>query len=214
MPGSREEYEYWNRLASKFDDGSIYVVGPAIYQDVKKWLTNQFKDTSMVLELGCGTGYFSQMITDRVKHLIATDMSQEMLEQAKEKLGQYNNVEVRKEDCYGTSFENNMFDAVLLVNLLHVVKEPNTVLNESYRVLKPDGRVVIVDVTGHGMPFFSKMGLGIRYIRTWGRPIRYSCSLSPTKLSEAVKEAGFVIEDIKLIGKKTKAACLRGKKVK
>ena len=214
MPGSKEEYEYWGRLASKFDEGSIHVVGSTVYQNVKEWVTNQFKDMSMVLELGCGTGYFSQMITDRVKHLIATDMSQKMLEQAKEKLGQYNNVEVWKDDCYGTSFENNMFDAVLLVNLLHIVKEPNTVLNESYRVLKPGGRVVIVDLTGYGMPFFSKMGLGIRYVRTWGKPTPYNRSLNPTELSEIVKEAGFLIEDVRLVGKKTKAVCLRGKKVK
>jgi SAM-dependent methyltransferase len=196
MPGSKEEYEYWGRLASKFDEGSIHVVGSTVYQNVKGWLVNQFNDMDAVLELGCGTGYFSQMITDKVKHLTSTDLSHEMLEQAKEKLGQYNNVEVQKEDCYGTSFENNMFDAVLLVNLLHIVK------------------VVIVDATGHGMPFFSKMGLGIRYVRTWGKPTPYSRSLNPTELSETVKESGFVIEDVKIVGKKTKAVCLNAKKVK
>lgn len=213
MPGSKEEYEYWGRLAN-FDGGSIHVVGSTVYQDVKVWLTNQFNDADKVLEFGCGTGYFSQMITDRVKHLIATDLSQEMLEQAKGKLDQYNNVEVQKEDCYGTSFGDNMFDAVLLVNLLHIVKEPDTVLTESYRVLKPGGMVVIVDLTGHGMPFFSKMGLGIRYVRTWGKPTPYNRSINPTELSEIVKESGFVIEDVKLVGKKTKAVCLREKKAK
>ena len=214
MPGSREEYEYWGRLANKFDGGSIHVVGSTVYQNVKVWLTNQFSDADKVLEFGCGTGYFSQMVTDKVKHLTATDLSKEMLEQAKKKLSQYNNVEVQKEDCYGTSFEDYMFDVVLLVNLLHIVKEPDTVLNESYRVLKPGGRVVIVDLTGYGMPFFSKMGLGIRYVRTWGKPTPHNRSLNPTELSETVKEAGFAIEDVKLVGEKTKAVCLRGKKAK
>ena len=94
------------------------------------------------------------MIADKVKHLTATDLAPEMVGKAEGKLSQFGNVEVQIEDCYDTSFEDNTFDALLMVNLLHIMKEPVTVLEESRRVLKDDGRVVIVDVTGYGMPFF------------------------------------------------------------
>ena len=153
------------------------------------------------------------MIADKVEHLTATDLAPDMIGRAEGKLSQFSNVEVQIEDCYNTSFQEDMFDAVLLVNLLHIVKDPVTVLRESRRVLKDDGRVVIADVTGYGMPFLSKMGLGLRYLRRWGMPTPYNRNLSPVKLAVLVKEAGFVVAEAKLIGRDTKAVCLIGQKV-
>ena len=157
MPGSEEEYKYWGKRASAHEESYVYIVGDAINQEVKNWLINQFEDTDMVLELGCGSGNYSKMIADRVKHLMATDLAPEMVEEAKEKLSMFSNVEIQIEDCYGTSFEDNTFDAVLMVNLLHVVKDPVAVMKESHRVLKADGRAVIVDGTGYRMPFYPRM---------------------------------------------------------
>ena len=151
------------------------------------------------------------MIADRVKYLTATDLSQDMIEKAKDKLNQLSNVEVRIADSYNTLFEDSMFDGVLLVNLLHIVKDPIAVLNESNRVLKDNGRVVIVDFTGYGMPLLQKLTLGFRYLKTWGSPAPYNKNLSPDKLVEIVKEAGFMVEESKLIGKDTKAVCLRAR---
>ena len=136
-----------------------------------------------------------------------------MIEQAEEKLSQYSNVEVHIQDCYDTLFKNSMFDAVLLTNLLHIVKDPIVVLRESHRVLKSDGRIVIADYTGYGMSFLTKMGLGIRYMRRFGKPAPYNKSFSPDELAEIVRKAGFVVDESKLIGKDTKAVCLKGKKV-
>ena len=154
------------------------------------------------------------MIADKVRHLIATDLAHEMVEKAKEELSQFSNVEVQIEDCYSTSFEDNTFDAALLVNLLHIVKNPTMVLRESCRVLKGDGSAVIVDLTGYGMPFLTKMGLGIRYMKRFRKPAPYNRNLTPDKLAEIVKQAGFVVEESKLIGKDTKAVCVRGRKAR
>ena len=214
MPGSEEEYRYWGRHASGHEECYLYIVGATINQELEGWLINQFKDTDMVLELGCGSGNYSKMIADRVKHLTAIDLAPEMIEEAKERLSVFSNVEVQIEDCYSTSFGDNAFDAVLMVNLLHIVKEPIAVMKESYRVLKDGGRGVIVDVTGYGMAFFKKMALGFRHMRKWGRPAPYNRNVSPDELAQIVKEAGFVVEESKLIGEDTKAVCFRGKKVK
>lgn len=214
MPGSEKEYKYWDKRANIFDDASLYVVGNTINGEIRDWLTVQFKDTDVVLELGCGTGTYSQMIVNIVKHLTATDLSPEMIEQARKNLNPRSNVKLQIEDCYQTSFEDNMFNCVLTVNLLHIVKEPITVLKESHRVLKDDGKVVIVDLTGYGMPFFKMMKMGFRYLKKWGKPAPYNNNLNPDKLTEIAEEAGFTVEESKLIGKDTKAVCLKGRRVK
>ena len=74
MPESEEEYRYWGKRASAHEENYLYIVGAAINQEVKGWLINQFKDTDMVLELGCGSGNYSKMFADRVKHLTAIDL--------------------------------------------------------------------------------------------------------------------------------------------
>ena len=214
MSGSEKEYRYWGEHAGTHDNDVLYIVGATINQEIEGWLISQFEDTNRVLELGCGTGVFSEMVADGVKHLSATDLAPEMIELAKEKLSRYGNVVVQTEDCYETSFEDDIFDAVVMVNLLHIVKEPVTVLRESARVLKDRGRILVIDYTGYEMSFLSKIKLGFRYLKKWGSPAPYNKSFSPDRLSRMVKEAGFVVEESRLIGKVTKAVCLQGRKGK
>jgi len=212
MPGSEKEYKYWGRLASTFNQNNLYVTGVKVNQVIRGWLVEQFNEGDVVLELGCGSGFYSEMVVGRVKQLTATDLAPEMIEQAKRKLVQFTNVEVRTEDCYNTSFKDNVFDGVLMANLLHIVMDPLAVLMEGHRVLKDNGRIVIVDVTGYGMSLVKKMALGIRFLRRYGRPCSYGRNLRPEELVDMVREAGFVVEESKLLGEDTKAVCLRGKK--
>ena len=211
MPGSEKEYKQWGKHADTHDNNVLYIVGHTINKEIKGWLANQFKNTDTVLELGCGTGIYSEMIADRVKCLSVTDLSQDMIEKAKVKLSQFSNVEVRIADSYNTLFEDSMFDNALLVNLLHIVKDPISVLKETHRILKDDGRVVIVDFTGYGMPLLQKLRLGFRYLRRFGKPPSYNKNFTPDGVVSIVKEAGFVVEELKLIGKDTKAVCLRAR---
>jgi len=212
MPRSKNEYKYWGRRASTFNQKYLYVTGVKVNQVVRKWLIEQFNEGDVVLELGCGSGFYSEMVIGRVKQLTATDLAPEMIEQAKRNLAQFKNIEVQIEDCYSTSFQDNVFDGVLMTNLLHIVMDPLAVLMEGRRVLKDNGRIVIVDVTGYGMSLVKKMALGIRFLRRYGRPCSYGRNLSPEELVGMVREAGFVVEESELLGEDTKAVCLRGKK--
>ena len=99
-----------------------------------------------------------------------------------------------------------------MANLLHIVMDPHAVLTEGHRVLKDNGKIVIVDGTGYGMSFVKFMALGIRYLRRYGRPCSYGKNLRPEELVGMVREAGFVVEESKLLGEDAKAVCLRGKK--
>jgi ABC-2 type transport system ATP-binding protein len=213
MPRSEKEYKYWDKRASAFHQNNLYVTGAKVNQVIKEWLVEQFEEEDIVLELGCGSGFYSDMVAGIVKQFTATDLAPEMIGQTKQNLVQFTNIEIRIEDCYNTSFKDNAFDCVLMANLLHIVMDPLAVLREGYRVLKNNGKIVIVDVTVYGMSLIKMIALGIRYARRYGRPCSYGKNFRPEELEEMVREVGFMVEESKLLGEDTKVVCLRGKKV-
>jgi len=208
-----DEYKYWSKVAGTFDDDNPYIIGEATNSAVRAWLEGQFRDQDVVLELGCGTGFTSTMIARIAKHLTATDMSEEMLERASANLGDLNNVRIQVEDCYGTSFADGAFDAVLLANVIHVVRRPKDVMREAWRVLKPGGRVVLVDYTSYGLTPEDKKAMMRRYFSRWGEVPPWSFAASPERLRGLAVATGFEVEEAILIGEGSKAVCLRGRKI-
>ncbi|GAG02445.1 unnamed protein product, partial [marine sediment metagenome] len=128
MAANPEEHERWGQAAGTYDAEYRRVMGEALENEMRSWLVRQFTDADDVLELGCGTGIFSAMIAEHVKHLTATAFSPEMLEQARQRLAGYDNVDIRTEDACHTSFADDSFSAVLAVNLLHHAHAPATVV--------------------------------------------------------------------------------------
>jgi ubiquinone/menaquinone biosynthesis C-methylase UbiE len=203
--------KYWSKFASGYDEGVEYIVGKAINQAIIKRLYGEH-GLGEVIEFGCGTGYFTKAIAKNAKHVIATDLSDEMLEEAKLKLSEYKNITIEKADFENTFFPSNRFDTVFMVNVIHFIKDPHKCLQESKRILKYGGLLLLADYTGYGMNWFEKMKLGFRFFRKCGIPPRYAqTNLSTDKLSSIVEGAGFKVDKIQLIGKKTKALYLKGK---
>jgi ubiquinone/menaquinone biosynthesis C-methylase UbiE len=167
-----------------------------------------------VIELGCGTGYFTKAIARNASHVMATDLSDEMLKVARTRLSEFENVTVRKADCMNTAFPAERFDSVFMANLVHVVDNPAQCLQESYRILRDGGSLIVVGFTGYQMSFSKKMKLVFRYLRKWGLPPRHGQNdVSPDGLVRLVKDAGFRVEDVQLIEDGSNAVYLRGKKV-
>ena len=165
-----------------------------------------------MLELGCGTGIFSEALAPLVKDLIATDMSEAMLNQARAKLRDHSNVRFQKQDAYKIAFNESEFDAVLMVNLLHVVHDPALILRECSRVVRNGGKIVVADFTSQGTPLLAGIGVGSRYLTRWGRPPASNRYMSLDELVRLTKEAGFLVKDEALIGTTVKAACVTGHK--
>jgi len=203
--------KYWSRFSATYDKNQEYVVGKDFLNEIKTALNN-LTDLGEVLELACGTGYFTEAIAKNSNHVFATDLSDELLGNAKKRLLNTKDITFQKENCYSTSFETEKFDTVFMANLIHVIEDPSKVLQECFRVLKEDGLLIVTSFTNFGMKPWEIIKLGFRYIKVWGKPPRYTHRFSPDSLGSLMISEGFLIEESKILGIKTKSLFLTGRK--
>jgi ubiquinone/menaquinone biosynthesis C-methylase UbiE len=211
MSGNQEE-KFWSKIATTFEADQEWIAGKGLIQAVTEKL-HQEHDLGEVIEFGCGTGVFTIPLTQNAKHIIATDLSDEMIEIARTQLEGFQNITVEKANCKNTSFPSERFDTVFMANLIHVIENPQEALQESWRVLRNNGTLLITDGTSYDMRPFAKIKMVIRVIRKWGRPPRYfRGNYSTAELGSLVESAGFKIEEVDLIGDQMKALYLRASK--
>lgn len=100
-------------------------------------------------DLGCGTGRMAEALAPFVSKLVAVDDSPAMLEAAKERLARFDHVEVRRGRLEALPVEDGALDVALVSLVLHHLPEPAKAVAEAARVLKPGGRLLIVDMLPH-----------------------------------------------------------------
>jgi len=100
-------------------------------------------------DLGCGTGETSATLAPFVRRVIAVDASAAMLQAARKRLQAFDNVELRRGELEGLPIDDAMLDAATMMLVLHYVSEPARALAEVWRVLKPGGRLILVDMLPH-----------------------------------------------------------------
>ena len=101
-------------------------------------------------DLGAGTGALAEAIAPFVRKVVSVDRSPEMLEAARARLAPVENAEVKEGELEDLPIEKRTLDVAFLVLVLHYVVDPTAALEEARRALKPGGRLVIVDMRGHG----------------------------------------------------------------
>jgi ABC-2 type transport system ATP-binding protein len=203
--------QYWSKFAQAYDANQAYAVG----EDLLKTMTetvDELSDLGDVAEFGCGTGYFTQTIAPKATHVTATDLSDELLKVTKTRFKNHPGITTQKENCMQTSFPAQHFDTVFMANVIHVIEDPLRALQESHRILKDGGQLIIVTFTNSGMTWLDTIKLGFRFLKAWGRPPRHAQSFSLEKLGSLLQAAGFTVEKSRLLGNRTKAVYLIGKK--
>jgi ubiquinone/menaquinone biosynthesis C-methylase UbiE/DNA-binding MarR family transcriptional regulator len=100
-------------------------------------------------DLGCGTGLVSAALAPFVARVIAVDASAPMLQAAKKRLRGVTNVELRRGDLETLPIDDRRLDAAMLMLVLHHVPQPERALADVARVLKPGGRLLVVDMLSH-----------------------------------------------------------------
>jgi len=205
--------EYWSRFPDTYDKKMEYVVGKELRDAIIQEL-NSLPELGELVELGCGTGIFTETIVLKAKSIVATDLSDSLLAVARKRIGDHPKVKIQKENCMATSFPSETQDSVFMANLIHVIESPSTLLQECYRILRKNGTLVIVTFTDHGMKLWEKIKMGLRFVKTWGKPPVHTHSFSPEELASMMKDAGFAIKTSKVIGDNTKALFIVGQKDK
>jgi ArsR family transcriptional regulator len=104
---------------------------------------------SVVGDLGCGTGQVSAVLAPFVARVIAVDGSAAMVQAARKRLQGFENVDLRRGELEALPIDDARLDAAMLMLVLHHVPEPRRALLDVARVLKPEGRVVLVDMLPH-----------------------------------------------------------------
>ena len=107
----------------------------------------ELKASDVVADLGCGTGYFTVPLSHKVKKVYGIDMQKEMLTFLEHKIQQQKieNIETTLSKENEIPLKNKSVDLLLSVNTLHEFSHKETIIDEIQRVLKADGRVVIID---------------------------------------------------------------------
>jgi ubiquinone/menaquinone biosynthesis C-methylase UbiE/DNA-binding transcriptional ArsR family regulator len=100
-------------------------------------------------DLGCGTGQVSAALAPFVAHVIGVDGSPAMLRAAKVRLEDFANVELRRGELEALPVDDNRLDAATVMLVLHHVADPARAMADVARVLKPGGRLVMVDMLPH-----------------------------------------------------------------
>ncbi|MEP6732293.1 MAG: metalloregulator ArsR/SmtB family transcription factor [bacterium] len=100
-------------------------------------------------DLGCGTGQTTAALAPFVDKVISVDESSAMLAAARKRLDARDNVELRSGSLEDLPIEDALLDAAVLSLVLHFVVDPSRVLAEAARVLRPGGRLLIVDMLPH-----------------------------------------------------------------
>ncbi len=194
----------WSRFANDFEERNNYVVGKT---DVDLILTKvaALEKLGNVLELGCGNGTYSKVLAKNADYVLATDISDEMVEASKKRLKTYANVKVEKADCFHLSYPSNSFDTVFMANLIHIIPCPGNAILECRRVLKNGGLLIVTSYTQKGMKFRHKIGMVYRYLKSYGKPPKGGRNFGLMEATSLIQLSGLNVVDYELIGKKTKA---------
>jgi len=141
--------QYWDRRSYTYDRSPSHIWNS---QEVKEaWKELLFRvleenKNKKILDVGTGTGFLSLLLAELGYEVVGVDLSEKMLEKAREKAAKYN-LKIRFEvgEAENLDFKDNSFDAVVCRHLLWTLPNPQKAVKEWIRVTKHGGRIIAVD---------------------------------------------------------------------
>ena len=138
---------YFDQLAGKF--GRTYCPGrswKALGETLLKLLPPM-----VIADLGAGEGTFSQLLAQRAEKVIAVDHSEKMVEYGSRIALEngYQNLEYRLGDIEDPPIDGGSVDLAFFSQALHHAEKPEAAIASAFRILRPGGRIVVLDLLKH-----------------------------------------------------------------
>ncbi len=132
--------EHYDTIADVYDHHYDQHRGRCYYSHLSGYVMDALPQNGKLLDIGCGTGLFVERYSEDGRYVVGLDISKKMIEQAR----------TRCRECdytVGTGekipFNDNTFDAISSLLVFSYVRDPEAMLGEAYRVLKPGGAIAI-----------------------------------------------------------------------
>ncbi len=149
-----------------------------------------------VLDVGVGPGFLATAIADAVGPsglVCGVDISEPLLEVARAQSKDDHQVELRRGDAAELPYPDGAFDSVVSTQVLEYVPDVDAALSEFHRVLRPGGRVALLDTDWDSMVWYSpdraRMG---RVLTAWEE--HAADPFLPRTLARRLRAAGFQVE--------------------
>ncbi|MGD1877685.1 MAG: ArsR/SmtB family transcription factor [Kiloniellaceae bacterium] len=146
--------DYFRQVADQWDElRALYVHDDEVERQLASLIAAEA--VGDLLDIGTGTGRILEILSDKVGHAVGVDLSTDMLLMARSKLerARLRNCAVRKGDMNHLPLGDASFDAVTIHQVLHYAERPAKAIQEAARVLRPGGRLFIVDFQAHDLDY-------------------------------------------------------------
>jgi ubiquinone/menaquinone biosynthesis C-methylase UbiE len=128
-----------------------------------------------LLDLGTGTGRMLELFAPDIERGIGIDLSLDMLALARARLDRAGcqHCSVRQGDIYDLTLPRDSFDAVILHQVLHFLDDSARAIREAARLLRPGGRILVVDFAPHDLEFLReqhahrRLGFAVETVTQW-----------------------------------------------
>jgi ArsR family transcriptional regulator len=182
---------YFDELAGKF--GRQYVPGRS-WKGIAEALI-RLMPPMIIADLGAGDGTISQLMAERAKRVIAIDNSEKMVEFGGELAKKHgiSNLEYRLGDLEDVPIRTGTVDLAFLSQALHHARHPERALGEAWRILKPGGRIAILDLNRHNFEEAREM-----YADLW-------LGFTELEMERMIKGAGFRNAETAVVYRETEA---------
>lgn len=151
---AREAAAFFRANAANWDKiRSLYVPEERVETELLSVLGDL--DVADLLDVGTGTGRILEVFAGQIERGLGIDLSLDMLSVARANLSSkaLANCQVRLGDMYDMPVENESQDLVVFHQVLHFADDPALALSEAARVVRPGGRVLVVDFAPHELEF-------------------------------------------------------------